>query len=124
MILRLISSIVARFRKPLELGSPKANKLVLVQIAEQGDDGTEERNVRHFAYPMRIPSAAGRDRDVDLFAEVGLDVSDTQYRGGLMGEHYAAVANEDFDQLTDSLRDEFERLGWEYDGWECAVLKS
>lgn len=124
MKLRFLNSIVARFRKPLELGSPKANKLVLVQIAEQGDDGTQERHVRHFAYPLRGPNAAGIDNAVELFAEAGLDVSETQYRGGVMGEHYAAVADEEFDQLTDSLRDEFARMGWEYDGWECAVLKS
>ena len=124
MISRLLNSFVARFRKPLKLGSTKANQLVLAQIAEQGDDGTEERHVRHFAYPTRGTTAAGRDRAVDLLAEVGLGISDTQFRDGLLGEHYAAVANEEFNQLTDSLRDELERLGWEYDGWECAVLKS
>lgn len=124
MILRLLKSIAARFRMPLELGSPKANKLVLAQISEQGDDGTQERHVRHFAYPLRGPKAAGKDSAVELFAEAGLEVSDTQYRDGVMGEHYAAVADEEFDQLTDSLRDEFVRMGWEYDGWECAVLKS
>ena len=124
MILRLLNSIVVRFRKPLELGSPQANKLVLAQIAEQGDDGTQERHVRHFAYPMRGASSAGRDLAIELLAEAGLDVSETQYRDGVLGEHYAAVANEEFDQLTDSLRDEFARIGWEYDGWECAVLKS
>ncbi|EPX79167.1 ribonuclease E inhibitor RraB [Litoreibacter arenae] len=123
MILRLLNSIAARFRKPLKLGSPAANKLVLVEIAEQGDDGSEERHVRHFAYPLRGPDAAGKHDAVELFAEAGLDVSDAQYRGGVMGEHYAAVADTEFDQLTDSLRDEFARIGWEYDGWECAVLK-
>jgi hypothetical protein len=124
VILRLLNSIFARFRKPLKLGSAKANQLVLAQIAEQGDDGSEERHVRHFAYPTRSATAAGPDRAVDLFAEAGLEVSETQYRGGLLGEHYAAVATDEFNQLTDSLRDDFERLGWEYDGWECAVLKS
>lgn len=124
MILRLLNSIAARFRKPLELGSPQANKLVLAQIAEQGDDGTEERHVRHFAYPLRGTHAANKHDAIELFAEAGLDVSDAQYRGGVMGEHYAAVADAEFDQLTDSLRDEFARMGWEYDGWECAVLKS
>ncbi|SFR48023.1 ribonuclease E inhibitor RraB [Litoreibacter janthinus] len=124
MILRLLNSIAARFRKPLELGSPKANKLVLDQIAEQGDDGTQERHVRHFAYPMRGANAANKHSALELFAEAGLDISEAQYRGGVVGEHYAAVADEEFDQLTDSLRDEFSRMGWEYDGWECAVLKS
>ena len=124
MILRLLNSFAARFRKPLELGSPKANKLVVAQIAEQGDDGTQERHVRHFAYPLRGPRAVGQDYAVELFADAGLDVSEAQYRGGVIGEHYAAVAEEEFDQLTDSLRDELARMGWEYDGWECAVLKS
>lgn len=124
MILRLFNSLVARFRSPLELGTPEANKLVVAQIVEQGDDGMQERHVRHFAYPTRGRNAVGRENAVELFAEAGLDVAETQYRGGVMGEHYAAVATEEFDQLTDSLRDEFARMGWEYDGWECAVLKS
>lgn len=125
MIVRLLSSLISRFRKPLEIGSAQANLLVLEQIAEQGDDGLTERHVRHTAYPKRgaqIP--AGRDRIVDLFAGVGLGVSETQYRNGILGEHEAAVATEDFNELTDGLRVELERMGWEYDGWECAVLKN
>ncbi|SDW93085.1 ribonuclease E inhibitor RraB [Litoreibacter albidus] len=124
MIKDLLNSIVARFRRPLELGSAKANQLVLDQIAEQGDDGTEDRHVRHFAYPKRGAQPAGRDRAVDLFAEAGLEVSDTQYHNGLMGEHHVPVATDEFNQLTNGLREEFARMGWEYDGWECAVLKS
>lgn len=123
MILRLITSIVARFRKPMKLGSARANQLVLAEIAEQGDDGSEERHVRHFAYPQRGGFAKGIDLAMELFAEAGLDVSETQFRGGVLGEHYAAVAEDEFNTLTENLSEELTRLGWEYDGWECAVLK-
>lgn len=122
MIVSLLNKLVARFRKPLQLGSAAANKLVIHQISAQGDDGRAERHVRHFAYP-RGTEPRNRTDAVDLLTEAGLDVSDTQYRGGLLAEHYAAVADAEFDQLTDSLREELARLGWDYDGWECAVLK-
>lgn len=124
MISRLLNSLVSKFRKPLLIGSAQANQLVLEQLQEQGDDGTQERHVRHTAFPLRgAEGAVGRDRIVDLFAGIGLDVSETQYRNGIMGEHDAAVAGEDFNELTDGLRNELDRMGWEYDGWECAVLK-
>ncbi|MEP3345899.1 MAG: ribonuclease E inhibitor RraB [Litoreibacter sp.] len=124
MLLRLLTSLVKRFRKPVMIGSVQANKLVLDQIAERGDDGTLERHVRHLAYPMRGEVAAGMDRVMDLYAQAGFEVSETQYRNGVLGEHYAAVADDDFNTLTEGLRDDLERMGWEYDGWECAVLKA
>lgn len=123
MILRLLKSFLGRFKKPLQLGSPAANKLVIAQIMEQGDDGTQERHVRHFAYPHDA-SSTGMHAAVDLFSDAGLGASDTQFRGGVMGEHEAAPADAEFDQLTDTLRIEFAAIGWDYDGWECAVLKS
>lgn len=124
MIVQLLKKFLGRFRKPLLMGSPQANQLVIAQIAEQGDDGTQERHVRHFAYPVAGAKSADKHDAVDFFAQAGLDVSETQYRGGIMAEHYAAVATEEFDQLTDNLREEFTRMGWDYDGWECAVLES
>jgi len=124
VISRLLNSLVSKFRKPLLIGSAQANQLVLDQLAEQGDDGTQDRHVRHTTFPLRgVEGVAGRDRIVDLFARIGLDVSETQYRDGILGEHDAAVATEDFNELTDGLRIELAGMGWEYEGWECAVLK-
>lgn len=123
MIRSVLSWVFGLFRKPLVLGSPAANALVIAQIAQQGDDGSEERHVRHVAYPGR-DQPGGLSFAVDILTEAGLDASEAQYRRGVLGEHYAAVATPEFDQLTEQLRDDFAQLGWEYDGWECAVLKS
>lgn len=123
MITSVLKRLVGLFRKPLVIGSPEANQLVLDHIAKQGDDGRAERHVRHTAYPMRDAQARDRSFVVDVFTEVGLDASEAIIRGGVLGEHYASVATPEFNVLTASLRDTLEELGWEYDGWECAILR-
>ncbi|PTX55732.1 hypothetical protein C8N43_0374 [Litoreibacter ponti] len=123
MITGVLRRITGLFRKPLLIGSPEANKLVLAQIAQQGDDGLSERHVRHLAYPMRDAGAKDRSHVVDLFSEIGLDPSEAAMRGGVMGEHHAAVATPEFDHLTGLLRETLEEMGWEYDGWECAIRR-
>ena len=64
-----------------------------------------------------------RSQVVDLFTEVGLDASELDIRGGVLGEHYAAVGTPEFDNLTKVLTETLAEMGWDYDGWECAILK-
>ena len=121
MVLELMKRLIGR--KSMQLGSPEANKLVIDHIAKDGDNGLSERHVRHFAYPDG-KNPKGNKLDVfEVFTDAGLGVSDSEFRGGVMGEHESAVATSEFDALTDGLRAEMEQLGWVYDGWECAILR-
>jgi hypothetical protein len=38
-------------------------------------------------------------------------------------EHYRSVEPGDFDDFTGELEAWFKAAGWDYDGWECAVVK-
>lgn len=122
MIKSLLNKLFGRGTS-LDIGSPEANALVIVEIKKQGDDGQQERHVKHTAYPSRDGGALERSQVVDLFAEVGLDPSELDYRGGILGEHYAAVSTPEFDTLTTAMRIALAEMGWEYDGWECAILR-
>ena len=121
MVLELMKRLIGR--KPLQLGSPEANKLVITHIAKDGDNGLSERHVRHFAYPVEEQRKGDKLDVFEVFTDAGLGVSDSEFRGGVLGEHDSAVATAEFDQLTDGLRVEMEKLGWVYDGWECAILR-
>lgn len=57
----------------------------------------------------------------DLKAQ-GFKVRDAVAKNGLVFEHHYRAASGDFDDLTDGLTVWFEKAGWDYDGWECAVV--
>ncbi|NND17944.1 MAG: hypothetical protein HKN98_05130 [Silicimonas sp.] len=98
------------------------NDGVRAALAGYGDDGTAVRHVIHFAYPMK-KSTGSADDAVGVISEhfTPKTAEPTGVDGGLRFEHYREVASGDFDQLTDQLEADLAEIGWDYDGWECAV---
>ena len=123
MVLSLLKSLFRRPQNTLLMGSPAANDLVRAKMAEQGDDGTRERKVSHFVYPVNAEKPAPRVHAVELLSELGFTVSDSNFRNGIIAEHEAIIAVEAFDTLTEGLRVELAEMGYEYDGWECVIYK-
>ena len=101
--------------------APK-NDGVRKALAAHGDDGTRVRHVIHFVYPLE-----GRDAGDKAAAraivqgQIDVEFTETEDSAGLVFEHYREVASADFDALTDLLEAELLKIGWDYDGWECAV---
>ncbi|NNE22853.1 MAG: hypothetical protein HKN11_09605 [Rhizobiales bacterium] len=48
-------------------------------------------------------------------------ITDAADGTGVVFEHEREVASADFDNLTVRLHAQFASMGWDYDGWECAV---
>ena len=125
----MVLGLFKRFLKPNAAadepaGSKAANDQVRETIREMGDDGKSERHVRHFVYPIPAEKPVPRSEILELMEAIGLEVSDANFHEGLVAEHYAVVASDAFDALTEGLRDEIASRGWEYDGWECAVVRT
>ena len=97
------------------------NESVRAMLRAHGDDGSATRHVRHYAYPKANALPVRKDLVSHLHAS-GFKVSDAEAENGLVMEHYRPVAGEDFDLFTAELRDWFAGHGWDYDGWECAIV--
>lgn len=100
-----------------------ANNAIRQQLASYGDDGRAVRHVIHFAYPTDKGDSASRSGMVADLAARGFDVRDAAADGGLVLEHHRPVAANDFDDFSADLEAWFSEHGWDYDGWECAVVK-
>ena len=103
------------------VGTKDGNDRVRGQLLKLGDDGTAIRHVRHFFYR---PGGEGSAAVVDVrghLAQFGMAISDTEAADGLIAEHQSEVASASFDALTLRFVTEALGMGWEYDGWECAV---
>ncbi len=100
------------------------NDLVRAQVRAMGDDGTRPRHVLHYVYPAKDAEAPAPREDVAaLLGGYGFDsVSDAAADGGYVMEHVREVASDDFDALTGELEERLGAIGWDYDGWECAVV--
>lgn len=99
------------------------NRLVLSSLASAGDDGSTPRLVTHSVMPAASGTVAG---DSDLraaLAPYGFAIGFNAAGDGYRLDHETAVATEDFDRLTVELLRLLAPLGWNYDGWECAVVK-
>jgi hypothetical protein len=112
-----------------ELGAKQAtlanealsNEAVRAMLRAHGDDGAATRHVLHYAYPKHDAPFVRAELVAQLHTR-GFQVSDAEAENGLVMEHYRPVAGEDFDVFTAELRDWFADNGWDYDGWECAVV--
>ena len=91
-------------------------------LASRGDDGTAVRHVVHYAYPNPGADMSIRPRLVEELKTRGFTVSDAAHENGLIFEHHRSVAPDDFDAFTDELETWFKTAGWDYDGWECAMV--
>lgn len=110
-------------KKKAKMGEPEANDAVRQQLSAMGDDGTATRHVLHYAYPNKVADLGTRPAMIAELTERGFDVSDAAQENGLVMEHHRAVAPDDFDAFTTELSEWFARHGWDYDGWECAVVQ-
>lgn len=108
--------------KPLT-GSPVANDSVRARLAEYGDDGSAVRHVLHYAYPDRETDLAARPSIVEALTARGFTVSEAAVGHGVVLSHFHSVSIEFFDLLTADLSAWFAERGWDYDGWECEVMK-
>ena len=99
------------------------NDLVRDQLTAHGDDGVKSRHVIHFAYPLENAENPAPKADIKAMLD-GHDFrfSDAASEDGLVFEHEREVASADFDQLTEDLHQQLLAKGWDYDGWECAVV--
>ena len=103
------------------LGQAAQNDLVRAQLDKLGDDGRKSRHVIHFAYPVGASNAASRDEVKSSLADLDVKITDAADGTGVVFEHEREVASADFDNLTVRLTALFATMGWDYDGWECAV---
>lgn len=91
-------------------------------LAAYGDDGSAVRHVIHFAYPREGADLSLRPQIIAALQDRGFGVSDAKMQNGLVFEHHRSVAPNGFDAFTAELEAWFSAGGWEYDGWECAVV--
>ena len=108
--------------EPAPMGSSAANAAVREALLAHGDDGSVPRHVVHWAYPAS-EGAASLAEISEYLRKGGFDVSEAS-DGGVQFEHSSEVASVEFDGLTLELYRVMNASGWEYDGWECAVVES
>ena len=98
------------------------NAGVRAQLAAMGDDGTIPRHVLHYVYPNKKHDSAPREDIAAFLAGFDFDVvRDAEQDGGFVMEQNREVASAEFDAFTGHLTDTLRDMGWDYDGWECAV---
>jgi hypothetical protein len=100
------------------------NDAVRAELATLGDDGKAIRHVVHFAYPLDGANHSSRSKIVAELRARGFEVKDAAAANGLVFEHYRSVAGEEFDEFTAELKAWFRAAGWDYDGWECGIVKA
>lgn len=118
----IFDQLLGRKPKPV-MGSPTANDAVRAQLASFGDNGGAIRHVLHYAYPAEGSNPELRGQIVDELLADGFEVKDAATGDGLVLEQYRAVVPDDFDAVTAELSAWFAERGWDYDGWECAVVQ-
>jgi len=109
-------------KKKLETLVTSRNDAVRQALAKHGDNGAAARHVVHYAYPTKNADLAPRPQILASLRAQGFDVKDAVAESGVVFEHHRSVSPGDFDGLTDTLSAWFEERGWNYDGWECAVV--
>ena len=104
----------------------KQNKNMAVRdsLAEQGDDGRRPRHVLHYAYPAKKGGSAPKHEIRRILVGIAdVRFTDGPENLGLVFEHTREVASPEFDALTDHFESLLATRGWEYDGWECDVVR-
>lgn len=98
------------------------NDAVRAALSKEGDDGTVPRPVEHWAYP-REDGVADLQAATAIFTARGMAVRPADSRNGLIGSEETSVATTAFDEGTFGLLISFDRIGWDYDGWETTVVR-
>ncbi len=111
-------------KRQLILGSAAANALVREEMAARGDDGLTPRRVKHQAKPDPSRNFASQYEVFDFLGSFDLVLSETGFQNRIEFEHETEVASEAFDTFTSTMFDELEAMGWIYEGWETAYIKS
>ena len=75
----------------------------------------------HYTYPNKGSQAVSKADVKSALADLDVRFTDTADREAVILEHQHEVASSDFGEFTRMLRARLEFLGWEYDGWDCAV---
>ena len=123
MLGALLQRLFSGFGSKPNGGDAAGNAAIRAQLAAMGDDGTAPRHVLHYVYPHRKSAAVPREEIAAFLAEQGFDtVRDAANDGGFVMEHEREVASAAFDEFTSDLAATLSTKGWEYDGWECAVV--
>lgn len=111
------------FGRTAAADGPSRNDRVRQQLLTYGDDGRRPRHVVHYAYPIDGRPGDDAGQIIDLLTGQGYQARPAQTNDGVVFEHHAAVAGPAFDARTRNLTDDLARRGWDYDGWECAVVE-
>lgn len=103
-------------------GGTEFNQSIRYQINSMGDDGTATRHILHYAYPDEDQRLQKPSEIRALARKHGLTHRDAAHDGGFVFEHHREVASTNFDRFTAEFAVQLRELGYDYDGWECAVV--
>ncbi|AMY69257.1 ribonuclease E inhibitor RraB [Frigidibacter mobilis] len=103
-------------------GQAARNGMIREALAGQGDDGRRVRQVSHYVFPDLAGEAASDGALKAAVAGYGFSARFTAAGDGLILEHEREVASAAFDAEVAGLIETMDQLGWQYDGWDCAVL--
>ena len=103
-------------------GQAARNGMIREALAGQGDDGRRARQVSHYVFPDLAGAAATDTALKAAVAGYGFSARFTAAGDGLILEHEREVASEAFDAEVAGLIEVMDQLGWQYDGWDCAVM--
>ncbi|MEL7258641.1 MAG: ribonuclease E inhibitor RraB [Pseudomonadota bacterium] len=90
---------------------------------KDGNDGSIPRHTIHYAYTTTKAAEAAKRLVAQHLQQLGFEVSDTVENDGFKFEATSSVVGQSFDELTEELAKFLQSHDWEYDGWECAVVK-
>ena len=129
MVFRLIRSLFSRTQESFrvlerferDLEQSKKNDVVRAQLRKMGDDGTRPRHVIHFAYESTA-GAASTEKVIHAVLQ-GFIARPNDEGDGVIFEETREVASVEFDDHTETISQELATAGWDYDGWECAVVE-
>lgn len=124
MLRQWLRRMLGARKPPMILGSAAANDLVRQEMAARGDDGSAVRRVQHSARPDHSRGFASQYEVFDFLSSFDLVLSETGFQNGIIFEHDTAVNTEAFDTFTNRMFDELDAMGWIYEGWESAFVKS
>ncbi|MGV6801231.1 MAG: ribonuclease E inhibitor RraB [bacterium] len=110
-------------QKPPVINQAVLNDEVRANLEQMGDDGSQERHVVHYAYSNGPMMPDDRAQAEHWLSQMNFRVKNTANGNGLMFETEQAVCGDIFDQQTIKIRAFFEEIGWDYDGWECIVVR-
>lgn len=108
--------------EPENIARQKARSdMVRAALLRAGDDGTAIRHVAHYAFPDITGRPVGDDAFRAALADRQFTIGYNATGEGMVLQQHREVASAGFDALIAELQVTMAGIGWEYDGWECAV---